>query len=404
MRILFLSRWFPYPADNGAKIRIYNVLRGLARRHEVRLISFVTEAITEDDLAHMRTICSQIETVPYREFRASSLKSKLGFLSPVPRSFADTYHEDFAAKVEQAGRDESFDLVIGSQWDTIPYMLNAPSLQHTPKLLEEVELSIYRKQIAMATSSTQRLRKQMMWDKWRYFMNRSLAQIDACTVVSKPEVESILECRPGYAPIGVIPNGADIEYFTGDFGPAEPNSVVYTGAMTYYVNFEAMKWFLGEIWPRVTSQVPDAKLYMCGKYTGVPVEQLPQYDNAILGGYYPDIRPRIAQSTVSIVPELLGGGTRIKVLEAMALGTPVVSTQSGANGLNLTDGHDILITDEPNAFADSVVRVLKDAALRRTLSRNGRATIEAKYDWRVIGDQLNDFIAQVVDQAKVLSR
>ncbi len=396
MRILYLSRWFPFPADNGAKIRVYNLLRGLGHKHDIRLISFVTEPITDEDLHTMQTICNGVETVPYHSFQASSLKSRLGFFSSAPRSFTDTYSDEFAACVEQAGREEKFDLVIGSQWDTMPYMLNAKSLQHTPKLLEEVELSIYRKQIAMATTPAQKLRKRMMWDKWRHFMNQSLAHIDGCTVVSRPEIEPILECRPGFAPIEVIPNGADIDYFTGDFGPPEPDSVVYTGAMTYYVNFEAMKWFLGEIWPRVVAQVPAAKLYMCGKTTGVPVHELPQYDNAVLGGYYPDIRPRIAQSTVSIVPELLGGGTRIKVLESMAIGTPVVSSISGANGLGLTNGHDVLIANEPGPFADAVVRVLKDAQLRQTLSHNGRATIEAKYDWRVIADQLNDFINHVV--------
>ena len=400
MRILFLSRWFPFPADNGSKIRIYNLLRGIAEKHEVRLISFVTDPIDDEHLKAMQALCTGVDTILYHPFQSNSLKSKLGFLSPAPRSFIDTHSEEFAARVEQAGREEKFDLVVGSQWDTIPYMLDAPALRHTPKLLEEVEISIYRNQILHAKTPAQKLRKRVMWDKWRYFMNQSLARLDGCTVVSKPEIAPILECRPGYAPIGVIPNGADIEYFTGDFGPPEPDSVVYTGAMTYYVNFEAMKWFLGEIWPRVVAQVPAARLYMCGKYTGVPVHELPKYDNAILGGYYPDIRPRIAQSTVSIVPELLGGGTRIKVLESMAIGTPVVSSIPGANGLGLTDGHDVLIANEPGPFADAVVRVLKDAQLRQTLSINGRATIEAKYDWRVIAGQLNDFMTQVVERAK----
>ena len=395
MRILLLSRWFPFPADNGAKIRIYNLIRTIASRHQVRLISFASEPVNDERLREMQSHCYQVETVLYQPFQSNSLKARLGLFSPIPRSFLDTHNAEFLGRVEQAGREEKFDLLIGLAWDSIPYLLGAPSLANTPKLLEEVEISIYRDQYLRARSPLQKLRKKLMWNKWRYYMGRSLRKINACTVVSEPEIEPIHACLPGYAPIGVIPNGADIARFTGDFGAPQPNTVVYTGAMTYHVNFDAMKWFLGEIWPRVTAEVPQAHLYMCGRYDGVPVHELPQYANATLVGHLSDVRPRIAQSWLSVVPERSGGGTRIKVPEAMALGTPIVSTVRGATGLDLTDGHDVLIADQAEAFAQAVIRVLKDATLRQRLSTQGRATVEAKYDWRIIGQQLDDFMMQV---------
>ena len=396
MRILFLSRWFPFPADNGAKVRVFNIIKAIAQRHQVRLVSFVTDPVSEEHLAHMRQYCYQVETVPYRTFRANSLKSRLGFFSPIPRSFLDTHNSGYQSLVQKAGCEEKFDLLIGSQWDTIPYMLGTPSLKHTPKLLEEVEISIYHSQYVREKRPVQRLRKLIMWNKWRYFMAQSLKHINACTVVSEPEIAPIHDCLPGYVPIGVIPNGADMERFTGDFGQPQPNTVVYTGAMTYYVNFDAMKFFLTDVWPKVIAQVPDAKLYMCGKTEGVPVHELPQHPSAMLTGHLSDIRRRIAESWISVVPERLGGGTRIKVPESMALGTPVVSTLRGATGLDVTHGHDILIADQPEAFVREVVNVLKDAALRDKLSRNGRATVETKYDWRVIGHKLDDFMMQVI--------
>ena len=396
MRILFLSRWFPFPPDNGAKVRIFNLIKAIARQHQVRLISFASEPVSDERLARMREFCYKVETVPYHLFQANSLKAKLGFFSPIPRSFLDTHNPEYQSLIEKAGQEETFDLLLGSQWDTIPYMLGAPSLEHTPKLLEEVEISIYRDQFLRAKQPVARMRKWVMWNKWRYFMAQSLKKIDACTVVSEPEIAPIQNCLPGYGPIGVIPNGADIERFTGDFGQPQPNTVVYTGAMTYYVNLDAMKFFLGEVWPKVLAQVPEAKLYMCGRTDGVPVHELPKYDSAILTGHLQDIRPRIAQSWLSIVPERLGGGTRIKVPEAMALGTPVVSTTRGANGLNLTHGHDILVADEAEAFAQEVIRVLRDSALRDKLSQNGRATAKSRFDWRVIGQQLDDFMLRVI--------
>jgi glycosyltransferase involved in cell wall biosynthesis len=153
---------------------------------------------------------------------------------------------------------------------------------------------------------------------------------------------------------------------------------------------------LGQVWPKVLAQVPQAKLYMCGRTEGVPLHELPQYDSAILTGHLSDIRPRVAQSWLSIVPERVGGGTRIKVPEAMALGTPVVCTTRGATGLDLKHGHDILVADQPEAFAQEVVKVLQDPALRDQLSHNGRATVKQKYDWRVIGQQLDAFMMRVI--------
>jgi polysaccharide biosynthesis protein PslH len=396
MRILFLSRWFPFPPDNGAKVRIFNIIKAIARQHQVRLISFASEPVNDERLTRMHEFCYKVETVSYRLFQGNSLKARLGFFSPIPRSFSDTHNPEYQSLIEKAGQEEKFDLLLGSQWDTIPYMLGAPALKRTPKLLEEVEISIYRDQFLRETKPAMRLRKWVMWNKWRYFMAQSLKQIDACTVVSEPEIEPIQACLPGYGPVGVIPNGADIERFTGDFGQPQPNTVVYTGAMTYYVNFDAMKFFLGEVWPKVLAQVPEAKLYMCGRTEGVALDELPKYDSAILTGHLQDIRPRIAQSWVSIVPERLGGGTRIKVPESMALGTPVVSTTRGATGLNLTHGHDILVADEAEVFAQEVIRVLRGSALRDKLSRNGRATVESRFDWRVIGQQLDDFMVRVI--------
>ena len=163
MRILLLSRWFPFPADNGAKVRIYNLIRTIASRHQVRLISFASEPVSEVRLREMQSYCYKVETVLYRPFQSNSLKARLGLFSPIPRSFLDTHNPEFLARVEQAGREEKFDLLMGSAWDSIPYLLGTASLRNTPKLLEEVEISIYRDQYLQAKTQLQRLRKRLMW-------------------------------------------------------------------------------------------------------------------------------------------------------------------------------------------------------------------------------------------------
>lgn len=392
MRILFLSRWYPYPADNGAKIRVYNLIKQLAVRHEVSLISFVEEETSLDRLTAMREWCERVEVVAYKRFEPGSPRALAGLFSPRPRSVIDTFSAAFKAQVEQLSRQTRFDVVIASQFDMAQYGRLIPD---ACRILEEVEISGFQEQVRRAEGALDRARKQLMWLKWRRYMREVLCAYDGCTVVSEPEIEPIHAAFPGYDPIAVIPNGADIDHFTGDFGRPEPNVLVHAGAMTYYPNFEAMKFFLGEIYSLIQAQCPEVQFRMAGRLDGVPVRELPVDESVTFAGYQPDIRPFVAQGWASVVPLRQGGGTRLKILESMALGTPVVATSRGAHGLRVTSGHDILIADEPRAFVDAVVKILRDSGLRETLSHNGRRTIEQCYDWRVIGHALDDFICEV---------
>ncbi|MCX7856163.1 MAG: glycosyltransferase family 4 protein, partial [Anaerolineae bacterium] len=195
-----------------------------------------------------------------------------------------------------------------------------------------------------------------------------------------------------------VPNGVDPEQYQGDFGPVEPDTLVFPGALTYEANFEAMRFFLGEIFPRIRQARPRATIYITGRTDGVDLSRLPLGDGVVLTGYLPDVRPRVARSAVCIAPLTLGGGTRIKILEAMALGTPVVATSKGAEGLEVMPGRDLLIADDPEAFAAAVVRVLEDENLRAALSAAGRRLVAERYDWRVIGQQLTAFLEQIHHQ------
>lgn len=389
MNILFLSRWYPYPADNGSKIRVYNLLQFLATRHNVTLLSFTQENLTPERLDGMRALCSQVHALQYKSFQPSSMKSLVGFFSRWPRSFRDTHNPEMQALVERLHAESPFDLVIASQFDMAPYAL---ALKGVPKLLEEVEISIFRDQYLKETHPLKKARKRLMWMKWNIFMRDILSDFAGCTVVSEPEIEPIQEIVPGYNRVAVIPNGADLGRLTMNLAPPQPSTLVYTGSLTYYVNFDAMKFFLGEVFPLIQAECPQVKLQMAGRLDGVPLGDLPACENARHIGHQQDIRPLVAGSWASIVPERVGGGTRIKVLESMALGTPVIATTRAATGLNLTPGYDVLVADQPRAFAEAALRLLRDPDLRLTLSQNGRRTIETHYDWNVIGEKLDDLL------------
>jgi len=394
MKILFLSRWFPYPANNGSKIRIFNLLKYLANYHEIDLISFHTGNITTEQIVTMQQYCQQVKAIPYQEFNPNSVKSKLAFLSPTPRSFIDTYNPDMSKAIESNLQQNHYEIVIASQFDMAFY---TASINNIPVIFEEIELTTYYEEYINQTEWFKKIRSRLMWWKRTRYTAKLLAKVAGCTVVSHEEQSRIQQIAPHYNTISVISNGVDVKHYQDDFGSPNPDTLVYAGALSFYANFDAMEYFIGEILPIIQEKRPDVKLAITGKHDENLTNQLPHNDSVIFTGYLDDIRPTIAQSWLSIAPLRLGGGTRLKILEALAAGTPVVSTQKGAEGLSLTPYQEILIADTPAEFATAVIQLLADATLRQRLSQAGRQAVAAEYDWQIIGQKFNEFITTLVN-------
>jgi len=398
MRVLFLSRWFPYPPDNGSRIRVFSLLKHLSARHTVDLISFTGEPLTDEQLQAMRAYCRNVAAVPYRSFQPRRWKALLGFFSPRPRSVIDTHNAGMQQRVEQAGRAGDVDVVIASQIDMAPYALPVAGV---PRIFEEVELTVLYENYVKQRSPLQRLRRGLGWWKTSRYAAGLLRAFDGGTVVSEAERERIEAVLPGYQPVAVIPNGVDLAHHAGTFGAPEADTLIYSGALTYQANFDAMDFFLREVFPLIRAERPNAKIVITGKLNGVPVDRLPRPEGVIFTGYLDDVRPAVARSWVSVVPLREGGGTRLKVLEALALGTPVVATRKGAEGLDLAPGRDLVIADDPAGIAAAVVHVLRDPEWRAALSRNGRQAVAGKYDWQTIGQRFCDFVETVASRAPV---
>jgi glycosyltransferase involved in cell wall biosynthesis len=218
-------------------------------------------------------------------------------------------------------------------------------------------------------------------------------------VVSEIERDRLQRVSPGYRSIIVVPNGVDLDAYPVGAVPPEPDTLIYSGSLTYSANFDAVDYFLREIYPRLLAKRPGAKFLVTGKLDGVPVERLPRYPGVTFTGYLDDVRPTLARTWASVVPLRLGGGTRLKILEAMALGTPVVATSKGAEGLAVMPGRDLLIADQPAEFAAQTLRLLGDANLRQQLSRSARQLVETQYHWSAISRQFNVFVEQLAEQA-----
>lgn len=395
MRILVISRWYPYPPDNGSKIRVYNLIKQLARRHELTLLTFAPGPVSEEQLQALRAHCRDVQVVTWRTFRPDRLRALLGFFAPVPRSVVDTDNPEMHALIRAAVMAQRFDVGLASEIDSVPYLL---PVQGLPRFADELQVAVIKDRYLAQRSLWRRLRAGLTWWKTSRYVRRFLTQFDGCAVASERERANVLTIAPRCRRVAVVPNGVDLAFNTGDFGAPEPDTLIFSGALTYEANFDAMAYFLREIFPRVQAQRPSVRLRVTGRADGVPLAQLPLGPGVELTGYLDDVRPAVARSWAGVVPLRIGGGTRLKILEAMALGTPVVATAKGAEGLAVTPEQELLVADTPEEFVRQTVRLLADADLRARLAANGRRLVEERYGWESIGAQLEALLAEIVGE------
>lgn len=389
MRILFLSSWFPYPPINGSKLRAFNLLRELSRRHEVTLLSFADQPDVNPAVPALANMCRAVEVVEAKPFRPRSGGSRIGYLRAAPRSIVGTRSHEMERRIGTRLAADSFDLLIASQLAVASY---ADSWRGLPAVFEEVELGMLYEQFAQARSVLHRARYGLTWIKHRRYLARLLRSFRACTVVSEPEREILSSAVPKHPPITVIPNGVDLAGCRDVHEIPHPNQLIFTGSFRYFANYDAMCWFVHEVYPLIRAHVPDVQLTS----TGDPANRrVPDAPNVVYTGHVEDVRPLVASAWISVAPVRVGGGTRMKILEAMALGTPVVATSKAAEGLDICHGIHLLIADTPHAFAEQVLHLLADHGLRLELSRNARSLVEARYNWNMIGHRFEELLLAV---------
>jgi glycosyltransferase involved in cell wall biosynthesis len=385
MRILFLTAWFPDPPSNGSRLRVAQLLGALAPAHEVALLSFADQADVDPAAPAVRALCRSVQVIPRIPFDPRAWHSRLAWLSPRPRSLVATFSPAMAAAVTRAVAGGDCDAVVASQLACAAY---APWFGTVPALFEEVELGVLHDQ---ASQAPRRWRAALMWAKHRRYLRALLRRFRACTVVSERERALLADVLGDDRAIHLLPNGVAAAEYRGG-GPAQPDTVVFTGSFRYRPNYDAMRWFVGAVWPRVLQARPAARLLITGAHDDLP---LPPAANVDRSGFVDDVRPLLAASWLAIAPIFTGGGTRLKILAALAAGTPVVATTKGAEGIDAIAGEHLLIADQPDAFADHVVALLGDPALRARLARAGRALVERRYDWVLLGPQFEALVREV---------
>jgi glycosyltransferase involved in cell wall biosynthesis len=224
------------------------------------------------------------------------------------------------------------------------------------------------------------------------------------TVVSDVELGHLREMKCNPSAIRVVSNGVERDAL-GQRNTPRPGHLIYPGAITYSANLDAVRYFVDDIFPLVRAGRGDTSFTVTGATGDVDLSSFDDRGSVVFTGRVNDVSPLIGQSSVCVVPLRIGGGTRLKILQAMALGTPVVTTSKGAEGLAVTHGTDILIADTPSTFAEQVLRLLNNSVLRARLSTNGRRLVERLYTWDRIGSQFEEVLgeAQEASRARVIS-
>jgi len=383
MKVLWLSPWFPYPLENGSKIRIFHLMRSLAKHHSISLISFVRsgEQVQPEGL---KDICVSVDKIAWRPFNATGMKSLVGYFFPTPRSIFSTYTVEMDRVIAQKVHDGYPDLIVASEIPTANYLTRYPN---SLKIFEDVELLSFWDAWMNAHSRLDRLRRYLTLVKSKRYLSRLLRNFQAATVVSQEEKSLIQELTPDPQKIFTFPNGVDVQTLHPGLALPQPGCLIYPGSPTYSANYDAISFFLAEIFPKISTVMPDIKFRITGSTQGVDLSKLSLTPQVTLTGYVQNIHREISQAWVCVVPLRQGGGSRLKILEAMALGTPVVSTSKGAQGIQVTPGKDILIADDPIQFANETLRLLNNANLRATIATNARKLVEHYYDWDKIGEE-----------------
>lgn len=377
MRILILTPTLPHPPIWGFNIRVSQIVRRLAARHEITLLSYADSQEAAARRA-LNGICSSIVTVPdprpaVARRRLLQARATVGsrsyhmqrFHSPQMQSELTRALVDFRPDVVQV---ESSAMAI-FDFGGFPVVLDEHNLEY--ELLRRsnaVEQSPMRRVFAAFESRKVEREEIALW--------RSAA---GCAVTSRRE-EQVVNATVPDLPTAVVPNGVDLDYFRPLSAAIKPGGLVFTGLMTYRPNADGASHFVRAMFPAVQESNPGATFTAVG--WGLPDDLRPLLgDRVFHTGRVEDVRPYLAEAAVVVVPLRIGSGTRLKVLEALAMSKAVVSTSVGCEGLDVKDGEHLLIADEPAAFSAAVNRLLRDPAGAARLGQRGRALVESRYGW-----------------------
>ena len=394
MKILFLSPTVPFPLTDGGRIRVFNLLKQIAQKSDVTLLALETQPTDADGVYQLQQLGIQVHLVPNAPTlpRLSLGTLATAFFKRQPITVARYDLPAYRQKFKELIATDTFDIVHYEMFHTAQFRAETD----LPGVLSQqnVDSAIWRR---LCDETVNPFYKFAYWTQQLAFQRyeRVLSpKFDAVTCTSDIDA-AVFQRHCAEDIIEIIPNGVDVAHYQPDFSTEAPAHLIYIGSMDWYPNEDAVAFFADEVLPQIHAEVPDVKFSIVGGNPSARVQKLAETEGIVVTGRVPEIKPYFAEATVFVVPLRIGSGTRLKILEALAMGKAIVSTSVGAEGLDLKDGEEIFIADEPTVFAEAVTRLLKDPSLRRRIGEKGRARVEQDYDWRSISEKLHQLYTKI---------
>jgi sugar transferase (PEP-CTERM/EpsH1 system associated) len=398
MNILWLKSDLLLPLDKGGRLRTWHLLRHLSRRHNVTYLSFSELGPRRDmAVAGMRDVATRVVTVPRFDPAKRSLLFYMDaaryLADPLPYAVAKYRSAAYKVQLQALLREQAFDLLV---CDFLVPAVNLPKTLPCPAVIftHNVEAEIWRRHAETKVSVAARWLYQLQHKRMLRFEADTLKRFDGVLAVSEADRDTFARLYPEIAakPMWVVRTGVDTDYFVpsqSDRPAAAGPRLVFTGSMDWLPNEDAMAYFCHDILPLIREREPHVRLSIVGRAPTPAVRALAS-DSIEVTGTVDDVRPYMADSAVYVVPLRIGGGTRLKIFEAMSMGKAVVSTSVGAEGLPVVNRTHALIADEPRAFADAVVSLIHNTKRRQALEHAARSLVVDNYDWSAVAGELDD--------------
>jgi sugar transferase (PEP-CTERM/EpsH1 system associated) len=391
-RLLFLTPDLPYPPHQGAAIRTYNLIKNLAPRHEVHLISFVQGPDEAERVEALSPYCASVTTVPTPS--RSNVRRALSVLfSPRPDMALRLPSSAFENQLRISLERERFDFVQVEAIEMAQYGLAVKEMtaSHQPLVVFDdinaeylLQKRAFEADVKHPRGWLGALYSLIQWQKLERYEELACRRLDRIVVVSEADARALQRLLPNLRCF-VVPNGVDTSYFHATGAEQESDTtLVFTGKMDFRPNVDAVLWFAQEVLPLIRQELPETEFKVVGRNPHPRLEAVRNAPGVRLEGYVSDVRPYVAEAAVYVVPLRVGGGTRLKVMEAMSMGKAIVSTSLGCEGIDVAHEQELLIADDPAAFAHSVLGLMKDRKRRRELQITARRVAEREHDWRQI--------------------
>jgi len=392
MKILYLSQRIPYPPNKGDKLRAFNEIKYLSKHHEISLLCLTDDCREMGTPQELNRFCKSIDIV-YLPKLQSKLQSGLAIFSTISLTLSYFHSKKLKKIVKMKLLSEQYDLIFVYCSSMAQYV---DHVHHIPKIIDFVDVDSEKwRQYATYASFPMRLLYRIESYRLRKYEASIAENYQHGVFVSENEAEDFKRMVCPCPTISPILNGVDCEMFTPGTEPYDRNALIFTGAMDYYANVEAVLYFVDQILPLIKNKIENIKLYVVGSNPAKEIILLAKKEtNVIITGYVEEVQPYMRKAAVFVAPMRIARGVQNKILEAMAMGVPVVTSSLGYEGITAKQGEDIFVEDAPEHFAMRVIELVEDAELRRAVSEKSRKNVESCYNWEINLGKLEDLLLE----------